>query len=327
MADIERQYEFIQTNWCNDGDAVHVGHDRDPFVGRAPGDHKFTIPGATPRFVHPLPDLVTTRGGEYLWVPSMAALRVLADGAWASKAPSASSSRAAETAGTALGLALSPLAAAIAFVRGKRVVHPVGAAFRAEVVIAEPPHPLLDGTGLARPGTHPAVARLSRGFDMPLRWPDVQGLAVRILDADGAGRPQDLLVATAKRKRSGRDATTTTRRYEHLFSTMLHFRGPHGELVIRAEPVQPMPDDATVHAGVAGRWQFELSAGAPGAEAHPFARVVLGSPLSRAETEALRFNPANVGGGIEGAGTLNAARNVVYRASQAGRGLRGRLAG
>ena len=69
MADIERQYEFIQANWCNDGDAVHVGHDRDPFIGRAPGDHKFTIPGDVPKFVHPLVELVTTRGGEYLWVP------------------------------------------------------------------------------------------------------------------------------------------------------------------------------------------------------------------------------------------------------------------
>jgi hypothetical protein len=230
-------------------------------------------------------------------------------------------------AGTLLGIALAPVAATIAFLRGKRVVHPVGAAFDAQVVVSQPTHPLLEGTVLARPGTYPAVARLSRGFDMPLRWPDVHGLAVRILDADGAGRPQDLLVATAKRKRSGRDATTTTRRYERLFSTMLRFRAPGGELIVRAEPVQPMPDDATVHAGVAGRWEFDLAAGPPGGDARSFARVVLGSPLSRAQTEALRFNPANAGGGIEGAGILNVARSIVYRASQAGRGLRARVGG
>ncbi len=85
MADIERQYEFIQANWCNDGDAVRVGHDRDPFVGRAQGDQKFTIPGAEPKFVHPLADVVTTRGGEYLWVPSMAALKALATASWGAR--------------------------------------------------------------------------------------------------------------------------------------------------------------------------------------------------------------------------------------------------
>lgn len=80
MADIERQYELIQRVWCNDGDAVNVGHDPDPIVGRSavPGDHKMTIPGTVPRFVHPLATLVTTRGGEYLWLPSIPALRALA---------------------------------------------------------------------------------------------------------------------------------------------------------------------------------------------------------------------------------------------------------
>jgi hypothetical protein len=181
---------------------------------------------------------------------------------------------------------------------------------------------LVEGTVLGQPGRYPAIARLSRGFAIPLRWPDVHGLAVRILDADGAGRPQDLLVATAKRKRSGRDATSVTPRYEHVFSTMLHFRGPKGDLVVRAWPMQPMPGDATVHAGVAGRWEFELAAGPPDGEVRPVARVVLGSPLSRQDTEALRFNPANDAGGISGAGVLNAARRIVYRASQVGRSAR-----
>jgi Dyp-type peroxidase family len=323
MADIERQYEFIQANWCNDGDAVHVGHDRDPFIGRAAGDHKFTIPGETPKFVHPIPELVTTRGGEYLWVPSMDALRQLAGVTPGDAVRCSLGERATERMlGTVLGVALAPLAATIAFVRGKRVVHPVGAAFSAEVVVEATSEPLVQGTVLGQPGRYAAIARLSRGFAIPLRWPDVHGLAVRILDADGAGRPQDLLVATAKRKRSGRDATAVTRRYEQVFSTMLHFRGPRGELVVRASPVQPMPDDATVHAGVAGRWQFELGVGRPGGDVSPVARVVLGSPLSRPDTEALRFNPANDGGAISGAGVLNVARRIVYRASQVGRSAR-----
>jgi Dyp-type peroxidase family len=80
MADIERQYELIQRVWCNDGDTVGVGHDPDPIVGRpiVTGEHKMTIPGPTPRFVSPLAQVVTTRGGEYLWMPSITALRALA---------------------------------------------------------------------------------------------------------------------------------------------------------------------------------------------------------------------------------------------------------
>ncbi|HMK12635.1 MAG TPA: hypothetical protein VK461_13680, partial [Acidimicrobiales bacterium] len=132
-------------------------------------------------------------------------------------------------------------------------------------------------------------------------------------------------VATAHRTSSGRDATSVTPRYEQVFSSMLRLRSPAGELVIRAWPVQPMPDDATVHAYVAGRWEFELGAGTPGGDVMPVARLSLGSPLSRSATEALEFNLSNDGGGIEAIGLLNAARPIVYRASQAGRSARRRL--
>jgi Dyp-type peroxidase family len=80
MADIERQYEFIQRSWCNDGDSVGVGHDPDPIIGRpaVSGVHTMTLPGVVPKFVSPLPQVVTTRGGEYLWMPSVTGLRALA---------------------------------------------------------------------------------------------------------------------------------------------------------------------------------------------------------------------------------------------------------
>ena len=324
MADIERQYEFIQANWCNDGDAVRVGHDRDPFVGRADGDHKFTIPGTVPKFVHPLAEVVTTRGGEYLWAPSMAALQALATGSWTAT-PETTTGAAERAAGAALGTALAPVAATIGFARGKRVVHPIGAAFEA-VVVVDPGSPeIVKGTVLGRPGTYAAVARLSRGFAIPLRWSDVHGIAIHIFDADGAGATQDLLVATSKRKASGRDATAVTPRYERAFSSMLHLRAPGGVLVVRAWPAQSMPDDATVHAGVAGEWQFDIGVAPPGGGIVPVAHLRLGSPLSREATEALTFNLTNDGGGLRPAGLLNHARPIVYRASQAGRSARRRL--
>ena len=192
------------------------------------------------------------------------------------------------------------------------------------VVDPDPPD-VVEGTVLGRPGTYAAIARLSRGFGMPLRWPDVHGVAIRILDTDGAGAIQDLLVATAKRKTSGRDATTVTRRYEQIFSSMLHVQSPRGELVVRAWPLQPMPEDATVHAGVAGGWRFDIGAGPPGGAIVTVAHLTLGSPLSREQTEALAFNLTNDGGGLRPSGLLNHARPIVYRASQAGRAARRRL--
>ena len=81
VADIERQYEFVQAHWCNDGDVLRLGADRDPLVGHGPGSGKMTVPGDPPRFLNPLPEFVTTRGGEYLFAPGRRALRAIADGA------------------------------------------------------------------------------------------------------------------------------------------------------------------------------------------------------------------------------------------------------
>jgi Dyp-type peroxidase family len=80
VSDIERQFEFIQQNWCNDGDSLRLGSDRDPLIGRSRGSGKMTVPGRPPRFLTPLPEFVTMRGGEYLFVPGMAAIRALAGG-------------------------------------------------------------------------------------------------------------------------------------------------------------------------------------------------------------------------------------------------------
>ena len=83
-ADIARQFETIQVHWCNDGDTFGLGDDRDWFVGGAGGSQKMTIPmpEGRPRFVEVRPDLVVTRGTEYLFAPGMGALRKLAEGAF-----------------------------------------------------------------------------------------------------------------------------------------------------------------------------------------------------------------------------------------------------
>lgn len=76
QACIERQFEFVQSQWMGDGNFFGLGSDPDFIAG--PEEGKMTIQGRPPRFV-PMRRFVTTRGGEYFFVPGIAALRHLAD--------------------------------------------------------------------------------------------------------------------------------------------------------------------------------------------------------------------------------------------------------
>jgi Dyp-type peroxidase family len=80
-ADIARQFEFVQKVWINDGDFAGLGNDKDPMIGCNDGSGTFTIPrtGAPRRRLAGLPAFVSTRGGEYFFLPGIAALRSLAD--------------------------------------------------------------------------------------------------------------------------------------------------------------------------------------------------------------------------------------------------------
>ncbi len=78
---IERQFETIQAFWVDDGDALGVGKDRDFLIGEPDDENdKMTIPGNPPFFLHPQPSFTECRGGEYLFQPSIGALRWLAEG-------------------------------------------------------------------------------------------------------------------------------------------------------------------------------------------------------------------------------------------------------
>ncbi|HEY5058403.1 MAG TPA: Dyp-type peroxidase [Gaiellaceae bacterium] len=76
--DLWRQFETIQALWIDDGDPLGCGADKDFLIGSPNGGGKMTIHGEPPFFLSPQPRFVTTRGGEYLFQPSMRALRWLA---------------------------------------------------------------------------------------------------------------------------------------------------------------------------------------------------------------------------------------------------------
>jgi Dyp-type peroxidase family len=77
-ADLERQFEVIQSQWCNDGNAFRLGNDKDYLLGDNKGTGKVTIQGRPPHFAQAQPLVVLTRGCEYLLMPGISALRELA---------------------------------------------------------------------------------------------------------------------------------------------------------------------------------------------------------------------------------------------------------
>ncbi len=80
QASIARQFEGVQGPWLQDGNIFGLGHDKDYLLGDPEGRGKMTIQGKRPFFLAPQENLVTTRGGEYLFVPGMTALRAIAEG-------------------------------------------------------------------------------------------------------------------------------------------------------------------------------------------------------------------------------------------------------
>jgi deferrochelatase/peroxidase EfeB len=90
-ASLFRQFEFVQQQWINYGLDARSGNDTCPLAGNhsaggadAP-KAKFVIPsdpksGRPPFIVEGIPQFVETRGGEYFFIPSMTALRMIGMG-------------------------------------------------------------------------------------------------------------------------------------------------------------------------------------------------------------------------------------------------------
>lgn len=86
-ASIGRQFEFVQAEWLNDGNALGIGDEKDPITASRAADDagRMTIQGSDgrpPWIAAPVPRLVTVRGGAYLFLPSVTALRWLTSAGW-----------------------------------------------------------------------------------------------------------------------------------------------------------------------------------------------------------------------------------------------------
>ena len=79
-AHLKRQFEFVKTQWLNDGIFIGAPLEKDPLVGPNDESSGFTIPQRPiRRKLQNLPPFVVTRGGEYFFAPGLRAMRWLAE--------------------------------------------------------------------------------------------------------------------------------------------------------------------------------------------------------------------------------------------------------
>ncbi|MGH8522052.1 MAG: Dyp-type peroxidase [Gammaproteobacteria bacterium] len=88
-ADINRQFEFVQQQWVNYGNDFKAANDKEIILGSHSADERFPSKAViqvdpnsdeAPYILSKIPRLVETRGGEYFFIPSMTALRMIARG-------------------------------------------------------------------------------------------------------------------------------------------------------------------------------------------------------------------------------------------------------
>ena len=136
---------------------------------------------------------------------------------------------------------------AAARLRRAAALHPLGTATPATVHRHGLPRP----TGvpwLDEPGVDQALVRFSRAGGLPPPLPDVLGLGIRVLGADG---PADLLLSTAPRGRLARHVPRPARGPRSAsYTCLVPFEAPSGAAMVGARP-----EGAAFALEVAGRGQ------------------------------------------------------------------------
>ncbi|MDF3017595.1 MAG: Dyp-type peroxidase family, partial [Thermomicrobiales bacterium] len=78
-ARIHDQFEFVQQIWVNDTEFMGIKNERDPITGAQDGSFDMTIPKKPfKKVIKGLPAFTTVKGGAYLFLPGLRALRYLA---------------------------------------------------------------------------------------------------------------------------------------------------------------------------------------------------------------------------------------------------------
>jgi hypothetical protein len=206
---------------------------------------------------------------------------------------------------------------AAASVRGARVFHPKGVAYRATAVIDD-----TAPTGMPR-GSFEGIVRFSRGAGLPDVLPDVHGVAVKLLDACGDGCDQDLLLASSWSPRLTRRLLRPTRSFgTGLYSSVLPYdaAGASHLVAARFRGSPPADLDELVAALDVRGCRLELLVAPPTGPWRVVGRVEV-HPVRLADDAqaAVSFDPWHTAGGFVPTGTLNRLRRPAYNASRQGR--------
>src|SRR5215213_368308 len=97
----------------------------------------------------------------------------------------------------AAGLVIGGVLAGVAALRRGKAVHPDGVVHDAMLEVAGAPAAPRSAALLSRPGEHRAIVRFSRSVGVPRPIPDLLGMSVRVPDAYGPGRHQDVMLVTS----------------------------------------------------------------------------------------------------------------------------------
>lgn len=204
--------------------------------------------------------------------------------------------------GTAGGAITGAVLAGVSAARRAKSVHPRGVVREATLTITGASAAPAGSTLLSTPATHRALVRFSRSIGLPHPLPDLLGMAIRVVDAYGPARHQDLLLIT----------TIDAPVLHHLFVPAVHVRQrPYTSSL----PYAAGGERLLVGAIPSGE-DFDLSVAALSGRFAPVGRLRLGATLP-AGANALRFNVReNTGGGLAPAGAINRMRDLAYPMSQ-----------
>jgi len=218
--------------------------------------------------------------------------------------------------------------------RRARSLHPVGVGYRGRLEITAGARRFAGARLLAPGAAYDALVRFSRGGGLPEPLPDALGVAVKLPDAYGPGRDQDLLVTSSADLPLVRRLLFPGRSFlGRSFSSALPYRvaGRRVVAVLRSRRGRgPWPRSGRAladlqAAAAAGGLVYELRLAGSLGRSRTVGRLTVGASLEHDATEALAFNPW-VAGDLVPVGWLNRLRRPSYAASQQGRREAGRPA-
>jgi hypothetical protein len=175
-----------------------------------------------------------------------------------------------------------------------------------------------------------AIMRFSRSLGLPRPLPDLLGVSLRVIDAYGVDRHQDvLMVSSVDRPVLHHGFVPASDVQQRPYSSSLPYRAGSQTFLLGVVPdrASPRPEgrdefDRLGRAAAGGRLVFGLAVAPVNGRFRMIGTLHVGERLPDS-LDALRFSPFNCGGGLEPVGLLNRLRDYAYPLSQAAWARRG----